>query len=192
MTNLPYIYDITVDRQFPSTLVLTVHETPAFFTIVSGREYILLDGNMKVLEKTSSMPSGDVVLIEGATPVEANIGYEIVFSQTEAASLEDLEEGEVETPRELIDRIIAAMISEEFSGLTKIDISDRLNIQLVYQDRLTLIMGTPTELEYKLRFAAKSIEKLEEGAKGYLNLSVPKNAFYSPNNSKVGEVLSDE
>lgn len=180
---LPYIDKIEVERKLPSTLVITVNETPAFFAIYDESQYILLDGNMKVLEKTTSILGEDVILIEGVQIESSQIGKQLVFKdktlETAATGDETTETLETETTRELIDRIISAIISEEFNGLTNIDLTDRLHVKMTYDNRLVLIFGAPTELDYKFKFALKAIEKLDDSANGYIDLTVPQNAYYT-------------
>lgn len=71
--------------------------------------------------------------------------------------------------------LIEAFEKTEFTDITKIDISDRLNMKIVYQDRLLIELGSEDNLEYKLNFVKKTKEYKEElYFEGVIDATIPK------------------
>ncbi|MCL1824206.1 MAG: hypothetical protein FWG44_08390, partial [Oscillospiraceae bacterium] len=70
----------------------------------------------------------------------------------------------------------------ELSGITDIDISDYMDIRMIYNGKIELHIGTEAELELKFRAAAGLIET-ESGNwsdKGTLRLVDPSRAVFQP------------
>ena len=61
----------------------------------------------------------------------------------------------------MLDCLLSAFEKTDFTGVTKIDITDRLNMKIVYQDRLLILLGSEDNLEYKLNFV-KNISEYNE------------------------------
>ena len=176
---LPYIYKVDVSRRLPSTLIIDITETEAFFAVYYENEYILLDGNMKILEKTSSISGLNIAEIKGVTPRSVVVGENMHFVD----GIKDVDEtsgksDDVETNDSLVSRIVAALIEEKFSGVTCIDVTDRMSVKVEYMNRITIDLGAPTELQYKLSFANETIKRLGDGESGILDVSVPKTAYF--------------
>ena len=63
--------------------------------------------------------------------------------------------------------------------------TDRLNIQIVYQDRLLIQLGSEGDLEYKLQFVTYALENsVEDGFEGVLDASIPKELHILPKSIK--------
>ena len=66
-----------------------------------------------------------------------------------------------------------AIAQTEFDKITFVDFTDRLNMLLVYDNRVILELGTEAELPYKLRFAKNVLEsELESSFTGTLDVSL--------------------
>ncbi|MEG1152783.1 MAG: FtsQ-type POTRA domain-containing protein [Oscillospiraceae bacterium] len=74
----------------------------------------------------------------------------------------------------MLTSLLEAFELTNFSGVTKIDISDRLNMKIVYQDRLLIHLGNIDNLEYKLNFI-KKIKEFEEESnfEGVVDATIP-------------------
>ncbi len=75
----------------------------------------------------------------------------------------------------MLSSLLAAFEKTDFVGVTKIDITDRLNMKIVYQDRLLILLGSEDNLEYKLNFV-KHIEEYNEDTnfQGVIDATIPK------------------
>ena len=62
---------------------------------------------------------------------------------------------------------MSAIEENSFIGITKIDITYRLNIVFIYEDRITLEMGSSFDLPYKIKFIKTTIdEKIDKDFTG--------------------------
>lgn len=75
----------------------------------------------------------------------------------------------------MLNCLLEAFEKTDFTGVTKIDITDRLNIKIVYQDRLFILLGSEDNLEYKLNFV-KNISEYKEDTnfEGVIDATIPK------------------
>ena len=57
--------------------------------------------------------------------------------------------------------------------ITEIDLSDRYNLVILYDTRITMELGLPTDLEYKLHYAIGILDAggIKDTEKGTLKLS---------------------
>ena len=94
---------------------------------------------------------------------------------------------------------IAAVLTEE--GITKVqsaDLSDVYDISLLYDGRITMKLGSPTDLRYKIRFGMKIVsgeggDGLSATDRGVLDLSLTRdsNKAYFSAESAVSGVSSE-
>lgn len=141
--NLPYIGSVTVKREFPSTLKLTVEDSSTYFAVESGA-YILLNRDYKVLGADSEMPKNCAI---------------IVGDSLKKASPGEIAEFEEEATKTRINMLVSAFDNEGLTGLTKIDLSNIAGVKVVLNNRITITIGTLTNLEKKLNTVRKTIKE---------------------------------
>lgn len=139
---LPYVGKVTVKRAYPSTLRLTVEDTNAYFAVESGT-FILLDKNFKVLTVTPDLPENCAKLV-GLSVSKALAGDEISFTDN--------------TFKDRINTLVSACEQAGLDHITKINLSNIANVQMVFNNRITVTVGTVTKLDDKLATAKKTIE----------------------------------
>ncbi len=169
--SLPYIGQATVTRGFPSSLNVSAKPTVAAAAIDCGTGYLLIDKDGKMLQLTQSQPKA-IVVLRCAAEFTVDPGAYIAFADTS--------EGQTDKVLELYKEIIAAMEKTGIPDITLIDIRDTQSIKLMYQNRLTLFLGTDTMLETKLGTAVKTLSVEDDGSKtktGTIDLSTIGVAF---------------
>lgn len=68
--------------------------------------------------------------------------------------------------------LVDAVEETEFGKITLVDFSDRLNIRMIYDDRILVELGSEADLPYKLRFVQKLIaDELSDDYEGRLDAS---------------------
>lgn len=173
---LPYIQSVTLKHQLPDVLIICVKETTAEFAFESKNEtttkYILTDHQLKFLEVADEPPKNAAV-IEGAGIKNADIGKTAEFKEAEKG--------------EIIRNIKKAFKENDIDNITKIDISNIIDIQVVFNDAITIELGQDNALDYKCKLAAKAIadaQKDNEDATGVINVKQAdktKQAYFNPN-----------
>lgn len=168
---LPYIGSATVSRSFPSSLEVKAEPTVAAAAIDCGTGYLLIDNNGKMLQFTQKQPKS-IVILRSSGEFTMKLGDYISFTDTS--------EGQTDEELLLYKDIIRAMEKTKIPDITLIDIRDRQSIKLMYQNRLTLYIGTETMLETKLATAVKTLKVEDDGSKtktGTIDLSTIGVAF---------------
>ncbi len=189
---LPYIGKAQVERDFPKSLRVTVTPTHASAAIAFGTGYLLIDPQGKMLEKVDTAPE-EIPVLRCKTEFELNLGQYIGVSpngrkaddQTKAAT-------QMIT---LYKKIYAAAEQAQIQDITLIDIRDVRAITLMYQNRLTLHLGTQDSLEQKLKTAAKTIAVESDASRtrtGAIDLTSIPYVYSRDTYETIGEEASTE
>ena len=172
--NLPYLSEVKIDRDLPSTIVIRISEKkPDMYVEISGDRYLLTD-NMQILEYTSD-PSKLYGLLrldmEPETVFRCIVGEKLLFS--------DARTGDVLTKA-------FADINE--IGITNrvdyIDANNRFGIYIGLDGKYQLYMGDIEEFDTKLAFAMGILEKLstipESKEEGIIDVSEINKGVFIP------------
>lgn len=147
--NLPYIYEATIARKLPSTLQVTITETPTVYAIQTEETaYTLVDDAFKVLENgVTELPENAITVTDAAVNTTV-VGQTIVLSDEKV--LGNLKE-------------MTTLIREnQLTEITSISCIDINNNYMVYENRITFKLGTVDHLETKVFTALAAVEKLNE------------------------------
>lgn len=172
-TKLPYIGTVKVRRKFPAEISIEVAEAAICGAVPFGKGYAILGADFRVLELPDKPPQGCPV-IKGVALKSAKAGAAAVFSD--------------ETLRNSITEVTQALRDNGLKNITGMDFSSPSRILLDYEDRVTINLGMPSDLDYKIRYAQKLFESGQIGQeeKGTLNLSTTADndtAYFDPNTS---------
>lgn len=149
-----YVEDVEVKRSFPNGVTITIVEAEPFAVIEEADGYTLVSRGGKVLERGLEEVPDKMLSVRGISTV----------TSTE----DDLKR------TELMQRIINTMLDLGMSGYNFLDLSDTLEITMIYQNRVRVELGNELELEYKLQFADKVIsENLSKTGYQLVDASVP-------------------
>ena len=82
-----------------------------------------------------------------------------------------------DTAAEAYEEIFAALAKENFTGITSVDFTDVYDITMLYDGRITMRLGSPSNLDYKIRFGMKIVtgadgDGLGKNDRGVLDLSL--------------------
>ncbi len=169
--NLPYIYDAAISRKFPSTIIVTITETPTVYGIANGEDsFTLFDDRFKVLDtKAAGMPENGI-LIQQAEIAAAPLGK----------TLELTDEKMLENLKQLTDAVKRLKL-ENITALYSLDIN---NNYMVYDNRITYKLGTLENLDNKIYSALTATERLNESnpqAEGTMTVTNDKQIYFTEN-----------
>ena len=90
--------------------------------------------------------------------------------------------------KETFQELSAAVTNNKLGKITEMDFSNPYKILIVYDGRIIMNLGLPSDFDYKIRFAKSILDagKIKDNERGTLNLSVAveeNNAFFDPNYS---------
>ena len=170
----PMLEDIRVERDYPGTVVVRVTEARPAWAMQTSSGWLTLSGGLKILEKDSAQPAG-LPTLYGGEPVSAEPGEQLTFAAEPKAdstpdsaadsSVSGTVEEEADQRLESLNTLLAALDAAGLSAdVTSIEFADVDEMAFLYQDRISVWLGTLNELEYKLKLAKHVL--LNEDGKG--------------------------
>lgn len=173
---LPYLDVVEVDIQMPGTVVIKVQPATERFVMETSGGWLVLSDGLKVLRTADAQPDGLILLdasVNGSGPLTAGsyLQLEQNGSTLAAATPETAETAEeddllqedlfTDTDASLNDVLFALIDKMEeqqlLDGVTVISLRDRDEINFLYQGRVSVLLGTANNLDYKMRMAANVI-----------------------------------
>lgn len=185
-TQLPYLDVVEVDIQLPGTVVIKVQPATERFAMEATGGWLVLSDGLKVLRTADTQPDGLILLdaavqqngaltagtylmlsdgesLPAATPETAETALEDETEPLdgEEASSDASDTTEEEDPYEVNDTLFAIVdkMAEQqlLDGVTMISLRDQDEINFLYEGRVSVLLGTSNNLDYKMRMAANVI-----------------------------------
>ncbi len=174
---MPYASEITIDRHLPVGIEIIIKECTPYMVAQVGKEYCILDENLKVLEKTETAPE-KLPLIVGVETDSAVVG-EIL---TDANGV--------------CDRLMKLTQSlKEYIGdasVTGIDVSSSYEVKFEYLDRLEVLVGTVENIDNKLELVKYVIDDNRSNERAVIDVSSGERAYYRSVVEKTEEEEQNE
>ncbi len=170
---LPYIDKVTIELDLPDTIIINVSATREVAALPYGAGFILVDENGKVLDRNASMIRDGVAIVDGVQLKGAPEGGTIKLNNDDV------------TTRFI--ELLGAIKKSDFKQLTGIALTKKGDFELKYDERITIRIGSFTNLEQKIRRAEAAIEKENEinaYSVGVMDVSVEPYASFSPGEEK--------
>lgn len=176
---LPYLDVVEVDIQMPGTVVIKVQPATERFTLETTAGWLVLSDGLKVLRAEASRPEGLILLDAGvrsdsqltpgsylylaadsalpaATPETAETADPA--GEADADPSADSNAQEETTINDVLFAIIDKMEEQQLlDGVSLISLRDLDEINFLYQGRVSVLLGTSNNLDYKMRMAANVI-----------------------------------
>lgn len=177
-SQLPYIAKANITRKIPGTVQIEITAAKGLCCIEAQGQWYTVAAGGKVLESGAG-PREGLMQVLGVTPRSARVGEKLELDEEEVSSVF----------MELLGTISALCEegrnpAEEF---TKMDLTDLYNIRIWYQDRVECVLGSSSQLEYKLRWGYGNLTDPDDGIgpeeRGVLDLSylpTKKRSYFTP------------
>jgi cell division septal protein FtsQ len=182
----PYIESIEVNRQIPATVEIVVTQSTPSGMVKEGDSYVLITRDGKVLERGLLFIPENIPLIIGLDTHDVQPGEYLGMFTKQPSAIGETEEqttareeadeaneahaAAVKASLVMVEYLFRAMEESGFLNITNVDISDPLNMRIMYENRLLLELGSEADLAYKLELVKAIIgEKLEPDARGTLH-----------------------
>ena len=170
----PLLEEIRVERDYPSTVVVRVAEAQPAYAMQTQAGWLTLSAGLKILASDSVQPVG-LPTLYGGEPLSSTPGDRLAFAAAEqetGSAGADSAESAADSPADTADRRLEAlntlMAALDSAGMqadvTRIEFADPEQTALLYQDRISILLGTLNELDYKLKLAKHVL--LNEDGKG--------------------------
>lgn len=169
----PLLENIRVERDYPNTVVVRTNAATAVYAMQTSGGWLSLSAGLKILDQDSAQP--DLIILCGGEPVSATPGTQLEFEtgpsgpSSGSAASDSAASGEAGPPTdkrlESLNTLLAALDSSELGAdVTRIEFEDPEQMAFLYQGRISVLLGTLNELDYKLRLAKYVL--LNEDGKG--------------------------
>jgi cell division protein FtsQ len=167
-----YIDETKVKKKFPETIEIEVIPSTPAASIAVTDGYLYLSESGKVLEQ-NILPKKDAPVFTGVALSGAVFPGVTIDINADAAQIQNM------TDEEKADLSAIALVLEVAADLPEnvrektdyIDVHDRGDIKIMYDNRLELGIGGLSDLEYKLNFLMKIIEdKIGPNTSGKLTM----------------------
>lgn len=158
--NFPLLGSIKVIRDYPNTVVVQVTEATPTYAVQAGSSWLTLSDKFKILSADSAQPDGLCTLYGGEATTAAP-GEQLSFAAPEADSTAGTSAASDSSASGAVDETDAKMSAlatlqtklDEYgmlSDVTRIEFADTEQIAFLYQDRISVLLGTLNDLDYKL------------------------------------------
>lgn len=170
LSGFAYVEDVKLNRQFPATLEIEIVQEKPLGAVSTSVGYVIIGRSGKVLELGAQSLPEDMMVVSGMYLYDPKVGQILgegyPSDKQEEAKRE--KEGFI-----MLTRLVDAVSSTEFNQMTLVDFSDRLNMLIVYDNRVMIELGTEADLDYKLKFLKRIIsEELDSNFEGILDASL--------------------
>ena len=156
--NFPLLGSIKVIRDYPNTVVVQVTEAVPAYAVQNGSKWLVISDKWKILSEESTQPEGLCTLYGGKLQDTApGQGFWFVedadaasTSGSEAAESESAvstETARMEALRTLVGKLEEYGLSQD---VTRLEVADTEQLAFLYQDRISVLLGTLNDLDYKL------------------------------------------
>ncbi len=173
--NLPYIEEASVNFTIPDTITIKVKNATPTYVIKNGKNYIIVSAKGRILDIADN--NNDKL------------------PQLKCDKLKSTEKGDYvnfsdKNVPDILEQVSNSIKSNELSDITAFDITDTANIKLIYDDRITINIGLPEDIDYKIKTAKIIInEKLDPNNTGTISGTLDVSAC---NTTKISHYKPDE
>lgn len=162
----PYIQSVAFKRHFPATLEIAITEETPLGAVDTATGYVVVGKTGKVLETNATELSSGLMVVTGMYLYNPKPGQMLGVYPKEQKEQAELEFDGFKR----LDYLVSAVNATGFEKITLVDFTDRLNMMLVYDNRIIVELGVESDLEYKLRSVDKLIKnELPESFEGILD-----------------------
>lgn len=156
-SELIYIEEAQISRKLPSSIEILVVPCIETASLQTEDGYLIVSETGKIL-RADAEPAEDTLIFIGAEPAE-----DMHIGMTFASADED----KTEVIYELLEKSGSGFASK----ITSFDVTDRLNITCLYEDRITIEINSVADIDYKFRLAEEILDtKISPDAEGRLKL----------------------
>ena len=166
---LPYVEEVSLERQLPDKVIITVQECKALAYIAVGDENWTIDKSCKVLGKATDSELESLIGVEGLNPGTLLIGERLTSADGDEAIISFISD--------VLYQIQERNLAEH---IRRVDFSEELGAKMYYGTRFIVILGGTAEVNHKFAMLESVLEQLKEGDTGIINLSDGYSAHFIP------------
>lgn len=155
LASMIYIESADIDKQYPGTLVINVSRCVSTAYVECEDGFLIVSAKGKILDKVKEM-SEQLLIIKGFEPV----------NETPGTYLQSADEQKNSIAAEFLE--ISG--NEEEHKITSVDMTDKYDITVDYENRITFEMGNSNDISYKLNLAGTVLGEISDDKKGTMKM----------------------
>lgn len=156
----PFIENVTIKRSFPATAVIVIEEAvPIGSFMQEDGSYYLISNKGRVLDLRWEAPPEQYLKVIG-----------VALEDLVPCNYLDIVNNDSFTA---FDYLNTAITNTGFVNITKIDLSSSNSIEIVYEDRILIKLGSVADLVKKLDFAKYALEtEIKSTFEGIMDITI--------------------
>lgn len=163
IAGLPHVRSVKLELRFPSGVYIEIEEeVPAYYFEMAG-EYFVINEEMKVLDR--------FLTLDKLLSVYPELMYISIPEVGRAITSEKVLFATEFTSKHTDDVLYALRHWERFDQITEIDLENRFELSICYQDRILVEFGSYTDFSGKLRLLEEMIDYYGEDVHGTFSVS---------------------
>lgn len=155
LNSMIFIEDVNVDKKYPDTLEINVTKCVAAANIQFENEYILVSRKGKILDKVDS-PQDNLIIVNGFEPAAETLGTYLTSND--------------EQKTEIYFEIFEYIANNQENKIRNIDMTDKYDIIINYDNRINFELGNSNDITYKLKLAETVFDDLGDDKKGTMEM----------------------
>ena len=176
--SFPYVEEADVTFRIPGTQIIKIETAVPSYQVQFSGGYAVVSANCRILEINETQRS-DVPLLKGIKLDHTQPGEYITFEKT--------------STKQILDEVVKNINENDIGSIYGIDISNTANIELNFDNRITILLGLPEDVGYKLRTAKAIINgSLTPNDRGTLDVSLAnsdrRSSYFTPIYSDTPQV----
>ena len=146
----PYIEKVEIKKRIPARVEVIITETKTSYSVACDAGYLYVNYAGKVLE-VASQPAKDSAVVRGTTPTADGPSQMIGFEEEDVTI----------TFNEIIDQLQ----EKDVAGITSIDMSNRYDVTMMYDDRILFKFGNTNGMQSKMAYGIETLNyMINEGS----------------------------
>ena len=144
------------------------------------------------VEVTSSPEKGNGIVLLGVDLADMKVGDFLADKKTDTTGTEEGKAAAEAFSHQLqtVESLFSAMEEAQVTGITAVDVSDELKLTVYWENRVQVVLGSFSELSYKLRLCKAILEdptRIASDARGVLDAETASSAgvFFRPSTELV-------
>lgn len=150
--NLPYVEDADISFAIPDTVIIKITDAVPSYVIKNNGGYLVVSAKGRIIDQTTD---------------NADELPELVCNELKSTKVGDYVSFSDENVTDILEAVNLSLTENKVEKITGFDITDTSKILLIYDDRITINIGMPEDINYKIRTAVTIIdEKLDPNNTG--------------------------
>lgn len=164
----PLLDEISIKKQLPDKLIITVTDGKGEYYIKMGGEYYSVTQSLKIIEITEEKP---------------DISVELLSCDISKAVLGEKIEFRTETHYNYLCGLLTDIKEHDIKDhITRIDMSEKFDVSLKYDDRFIINIGAAEQTKTKLTLSQNIISTLSAEEKGIIDATSTEKCSYRKTN----------